>query len=352
MAAYISFQPNDFFNTVLYTGTGSSNAITGVGFSSDFTWLKCRSLVKAHYAFDTVRGATKAVIPNDTDVEDTNAEFLKSWESDGFTVGTSGGVNTSSATFASWNWKMGTTSGLTGGTITPTGYSLNTTARQSIIAYTGNGTSGATVPHGLGAVPDLIIVKCLSHTGSWPVYNTAFGATKYFELNSDAAVQTGTSRWNDTAPTSTVFSLGNTANVNENLRTYVAYCFANKKGYSQVGSYEGNANSGGPFVNTGFRPAFLMVKNSATTSGWYLYDNKRPTAASYWNDNATTLIADAIDVESTAHSSSGHNIDFLSNGFKIRTSSSARNGSGNDIAYVAFAAFPIVSSNDVPTVAR
>jgi len=348
MAAYISFQPSDFFSPKLYTGNSSSAEIpvTGVGFQPDFVWAKNRDATYDHFLFDSVRGATKYWRSNEQAVEGTNAQTLKSFDSDGYTMGTDSDVNQSTSGFASWSWKMGTTSGIAGSpSITPTGYSFDATSGFSIIAYTGNGTSGATLPHGLGVAPDLITVKCLSHTGSWPVYHTSLGATKYLELNQNSDVQTGTSRWNDTAPTSTLFSLGNTANVNENLRTYVAYCFTEKIGYSKIAEYWGNGQtSDGTFVYTGFRPSFILMKRtSGGTGNRKIFDDKRLG----YNGGNSYLSPNDDGAENT-----GGQIDIVSNGFKMRNSGTYTNASGDTYMYAAFAKFPIVSSNDVPTVAR
>ena len=345
--AYISFQPSDFFNTKLYTGTAAELAITGVGFPPDMTWSKSRSLVKNHYLFDSVRGATKNLAPNDTDEEATSAQRLKSWQSDGFTLGTSAGTNDSSATFASWNWYGGTTTGIaTNGstTITPTGYSFNATSGQSIIAYTGNSTAGAKVPHGLGIAPDYMLVKKLNAGQSWAVYHTAIGPTKYLRLNTDSAVLTGTDRWNDTATDSVNFTVGDAGDTNGALN-YIAYCFASVKGYSKFGSYIGNGNVDGSFVYTGFRPAYVLIKN-IVTSNWFIADDKRPGANAPYN---YTLLADTNGAEVT---SGGNNIDILSNGFKARSTGSYTNGSGTEMTYMAFAEFPFVSSNSKAGTAR
>ena len=205
MAAYISFQPSDFYNTKLYTGDGTAigsggQAITGVGFQSDLTWIKNRASpgTQGHQLFDAVRGATNVIWPEDSGAQATRAESLASWQSDGFTLGSDGDVNYSSSTYASWNWKAGTTSGLTGGTITPTAYSISTTAGQSIIGYTGNGSAGATIPHGLGVVPNMVIVKKLSASGDWWVYHSSMDATPqdyHILINSTAAKVNNNGEW-------------------------------------------------------------------------------------------------------------------------------------------------------------
>jgi len=341
MAAYISFQPSDFFSPTLYTGTASELAITGVGFQPDMTWIKSRSSVLNHYLYDTVRGATKNLAPNDTDAEGTTAEGLKSWQSDGFTLGTSGGENGSSVTYVSWNWKMGTTSGLTGGTITPSAYSLNTTAGQSVIAYTGTG-SAATLPHGLGVTPGLIMCKRLNGGDNWWVHVKSMTGPQYLVLNGTGAVATATAVWNDTLPTSTLFSIGTDAGINASGGTYIAYCFAPIKGYSKFGVYTGNGNADGPFVNTGFRPAMIIRKKDGTDD-WMLVDDKRLG----YNPNNAYLFPSGNNAESDLT-----RIDLLSNGFKLRTTDGGDNASGTDYLYMAFAEFPLVSSNSKAGTAR
>ena len=347
MAAYISFQPSDNFKTLLYTGTGSSNAITGVGFQPDWVWTKARTTTDSPVVCDSVRGATKVIYPSSTSVEATEAETLKTFDSDGYTVGTNSGYNTSSGTYVSWSWKAGTTSGLTGGTITPSSYSLNTTARQSIIAYTGTG-SAATIPHGLGVVPNMIIVKALTETTDWAVYHT-FNTSPpedYIQvLNTYAVAADNNLAWNDTAPTSTLFSV-NAGDTNASSKTHVAYCFASKKGYSKFGKYNGNGNFDGPFVYTGFRPAFVMIKTfTGSSEDWKIIDDKRST----YNVTAASLDANEADAEVTSYPI----CDFTSNGFKIRSNRDEYNGSTTrHYIYAAFAEFPLVSSNSKAGTAR
>ena len=351
MAEYISFQPSDNFSTTLYTGDGTSaNAITGVGFQPDFVWNKPRDTTGWQRAFDSVRGVLNVIYPNDTYVNEVmpSPGGLNSFDSDGYTMGTNTGSNENTKLFVTWNWKMGTTSGLTGGTITPTGYSFSTTSGQSIIAYTGNLTSGATVPHGLGAVPKMIIVKSKSLTANWMVYHSGIATdaeTDYLNLNNANAAGDNNTIWNDTAPTSSVFSLGNNTDVNGSAATYIAYCFADVKGYSNFGSYIGNGNADGPFVYTGFRPAFVMIKcaSRAGTDDWRLFDDKREG----YNVDNDSLSPNTEAVERTADE-----IDLCSNGFKLRHTATDTNPSGETAVYAAFAEFPIVSSNDIPGVAR
>ena len=343
--AYINFQPRDFFNTVLYTGNGTTQSITGVGFQPDWTWIKERSSTSNHEVYDSTRGATKLLSPNNTDAEGTNASALTSFDSDGFSVGSGGAVNENSQTYVGWNWKAdgGTTSSNSDGSITST-VQANTTAGFSIVTYTGNGTSGATVGHGLGKAPATVIIKSRDDADSWLVLPPSLGATKALNLDTTGQVQTYTPYFNDTNPTSTVFSLGNDGRTNGSSENFVAYCFADVKGYSKFGSYTGNGNANGPFIYTGFRPAFVIAKVTNATNSWTIQDNKRNVD----NPVSNYLLAN----DSGAEGTSGLDFDFLSNGFKLRTASGAVNGSGNTHIYMAFAEFPLVGSNGLAGTAR
>jgi hypothetical protein len=336
------------FNTKLYTGTGSENAITGVGFQPDLTWIKNRDTTDWHRLQDAVRGATKELYSNANDDESTLAQSLKSFNTDGFTLGTLGEVNTSSENYASWNWKAGGGQGSsnTDGSINTTYTSVNTTAGFSISTYTGNGTAGATVGHGLGVVPSMIIVKIRSGDhNNWGVYHKSIGATKAMYLDQNSA-ETTDGWMNNTAPTNQVFSLsgGNYGNVN--TYSYVAYCFAEKTGYSKFGTYTGNGNADGTFVYTGFKPAWIMIKRTDSTANWRMIDNKRNS----YNILPRTLTASQNAAEYTGTDDFG-NTDILSNGFKIRTSYAEANNSGGSYIYMAFGQ-SIVGSNNVPCTAR
>ena len=334
--AYISFQPSDFFNTVLYTGTDSTNAITGVGFQPDITWIKKRSGVASSSIQDSVRGNDKSFKSNTSSAEFTNSYF-DSFDSDGFTVSTSeSDVNANSATYVGWNWKMGTTSGLSGGSLTPSAYSINTTAKQGIYTYTGTGST-ATIAHGLGVTPTAIFIKKTSGAENWAVYSKSMGNTKYTILNTYGAIQTGTAFWNDTSPTDTVFTIKDNVSVNTSGQTYVAYVFCDTPGYFKQGAYTGNGNTDGALVYTGFTPSYVFLKNDADVENWHGYDNKRNT----YNVRSLTLDPDQNNAEYTI----ADGVDFLANGFKLRISASACNGSGATYRYFAWAANPIVSSN-------
>ena len=339
MADFISFQPSDFFNTKLYTGNASTQSITGVGFQPDFTSIKRRDGTYNHYAFDAPRGAGWYIKPNQTAAQvDGSADHLTAWTSDGFNLGSTDGVNASGDTFASWNWKGGTTSGIaTNGstTITPSAYSFSQTAGCSIIKYTGNGTAGAKLAHGLGAKPDFILIKGLDATTDWDVYHSGMGATQWLELNSTGSVSTSTNRWNDTEPDSVNITLGDSTHVNDSS-DFIAYCFSAKRGFSSFGTFTGNASAtNGPFVYTGFRPGYVLVKVLNYTAAWIMFDSKRLG----YNLQNKVFTPNTNAVEEAAWMS-----DIYSNGFKPFSSDPAINGSYNYI-YMSFAEFPIVSSN-------
>ena len=347
MAAYISFQPSDYYNTKLYTGTGAELANTGVGFQPDFIWIKESSGTEAHALSTSVQGATYYLQSNTTGAEGTDAQGLKSFDADGFTVGTADQWNSNTEKYASFNWKGGTTSGIaTNGstTITPSAYSFSQTAGISIIEYTGNGLAGAKVAHGLGAIPQVVICKIVTpYTGDdWTTYNHILGNTKNIPLNATNAAGTSTTRWNDTTPDSVNITLGTDSSVNK-VGTMIAYVFTGKKGFSQFGGYTGNGNADGPFIYTGFRPAWVMIKKTSGTGYWWVFNNK----SLGYNPNNGRVYANSNDAESTAVG-----VDLVSNGFKLRHTDGDTNASGGDYIYAAFAEFPIVSSNDIPTVAR
>jgi hypothetical protein len=334
---------SSYFNTVLYTGNGSTQSITGVGFKPDWTWIKCRSAANGHTLWDSVRGVTKFIDSAFDYPEQTNVNGLTAFNSDGFSIGTLGDVNANGASQVSWNWLgANTTASNTNGSITST-VSANTTSGFSVVGYTGTG-SAATVGHGLGTAPSMIFLKIRSATDAWIVYSQALGNTKIMVLNSTAAVQTRAD-WNNTSPTSSVFSIGTFSNENTNGATYIAYCFAEKKGFSKFGSYTGNGNADGTFVYTGFKPAYLMIKRSDSVSQWRVWDNKRNT----YNVTDTVLLPNDTGADVT---NSSQYVDLLSNGFKWRASYVDTNASGGTFIYAAFAENPFVSSTSVPTTAR
>jgi hypothetical protein len=340
-------KPASYFNTVLYTGTGATLSITGVGFQPDWVWTKGRSVAFSHYLFDSVRGVGKRIISNSTSNEDVSIFGVSSFNSDGFTLGTDTGANNSGSTFVSWNWlASNTTVSNTSGTISST-VSANTTSGFSIVSYTGTG-SNATVGHGLGVAPSMLIVKSRNTTSTyWCVYQKSMwetSGTNYTLLIPDTGASSSRpTLFNSTQPTSSVFSIGTNGGVNGNTQTYIAYCFAEVKGYSKFGSYKGNGSTNGTFVYTGFKPAFVMAKASSVAGySWAMSDNKRNP----FNQANNTLYANVSDAEYT----SLDQFDLLSNGFKLR--SIYGNTTGDTYIYMAFAENPFVSSKGIPTTAR
>lgn len=336
-------EPEDHFNTVLFTGSSGTPSITGVGFQPDFLWFKSRSNSQDHYLIDSARGGNSLLKSNQTLAERTDYTWVNSFDSDGFTY--TDNLLSTGYTYVAWNWKAGgSASSNSNGSITSS-VSANTEAGFSIVSYTGNATAGATVGHGLNKTPDLYIVKSRSLTTAWVTYHKDAASSPedgYLILNDDDAFY-DTVVWNDTAPTSSVFSLGGTGySSNNSGATYIAYCFHSVDGYSKFGQYTSNNNPDGPFVYTGFRPAWVMVK-AASTGGsnynWTIYDKKRSPI----NPVSLQLEADqAADDESTR----GVPIDFLSNGFKLRNSySEANGGSAVTYIYLAFADQPFKYSN-------
>ena len=341
--------PSVYFQTALYTGNASSNkAITNDGNSDlqpDWVWIKERSSTSSHFANDSVRGAGENIYPDLTGSEGTNTALFTSFNSDGFTVGNTNQGNQNNETYVAWQWKAGTSfsndaSSTSVGSVDSTG-SVNTDAGFSIINVVKNNTTAHTVAHGLGVVPQMIIGK--SRTGGsyrWIVYHKDIANTHALYLNEDHAKVDSVTFWNDTTPTSSVFSLGTDNSWNG---TNIFYCFAEKKGYSKFGSFVGNGNANGPFVYTGMSPSFVMVKASSTTGNWTMFDNKR----SPFNFVDNHLYANTNAAEQTA--SAGY-IDFLSNGFK--KTDTFNNASGATYVYMAFAENPFVTSTGIPTTAR
>jgi len=342
---------SSYFNTVTYSGNGSTQSITNVGFKPDLVWIKCRTNTYTHLWYDVRRGAGIFLQSPSTNGEGgASGDLLGSFDTNGFQVNntltpsTNPSTNGSGETFVAWNWLASNTTGSsnTSGTITST-VSVNTTPGFSILTYTGNGTSGATVGHGLGVTPACYIVKCRNTNGTnWSMYHQSLGNTKAMVFTATGPRTTAV-YWNNTSPTSTVFSLGNDNDVNVNTQTYVAYCFAEIKGYSKFGSYVGNGSSNGTFVYTGFKPAFIMIKETGTSGNWLIQDNKRLG----YNASNAELYANLTSAESTADRT-----DLLSNGFKARINSGENNGSGLTYIYMAFAENPFVLTDGTPVTAR
>ena len=344
-------KPSDYFNTSLWTGDNNARTISGVGFQPDMTWIKPRSVSDNHILYDSVRGVTKVIRPNLTLAEGTISTMITSFNSDGFSLGTNGNVTANGVTFAGWSWKAGTSftndaSGTGIGSIDSAG-SFNNDSGFSIVSYTGTGSNG-TLKHGLNSTPSTIIVKERSGDGNWIVYHSTLGNGKYLSLTDTGAAVTASNYWNNTSPTSSVFTVGTTGNVNGSSKTYIAYCFSEKKGYSKFGSYIGNGNADGTFVYTGQKSAFIMVKCSdagESYRNWSMFDNKRTS----FNGQLSQLKADTTAAENTGDPGK---IDLLSNGFKFRSSSGENNDGGQAYIYMCFAENPFVTSTGVPALAR
>jgi len=339
--AYITFQPSDYFNTVLYTGNGSTNAITGVGFQPDWVWIKRREQID-HVLYDAVRGVTLNLHSNTNDADDTQADGLTAFGTDGFTVGADSKSNANAGTYVAWNWKAnGAGSSNSDGSITST-VSASTTSGVSIVTWTGNSGS---IGHGLGVKPAMIVAKSRGATGGWYVTHKSLSAEmqdNYMFWNTTSANTTNNDIWGG-EPTTSTFSVGSGLIGNT---THVAYVFAEKKGFSKFGSYTGNGNVNGPFIYTGFKPAFIMLKKTSGTGDWFINDVKRNT----FNVVNTQLYP---NLDAAEENTNATQLDILSNGFKLRGTSSNALNSGNDVyLYMAFAEEPLVSSNNIPATAR
>ena len=336
-------KPSDYFTPNLHNGTGSTRNITGIGFQPDFTIVKRRDTTGVWYNTDIVRGAGKQMYLNETGGMGSSASTteITGFNSDGFNLGTDGGVNASGGTYVSYNFLGNNTTGSsnTDGTITST-VSANTTAGFSIVKFTGTGAN-ATVGHGLSSAPSMMIVKGLSFVDNWCVFHSSLGGGKKLKLNTTGAEITSSSAWNNTSPTSSVFSVGTDGETNNNGSTMIAYCFADVQCYSKFGKYTGNGSTDGSFVYTGFKPAFVMVKRTDTTKNWYLQDNSRN------GYNASNpYLSPNINVAETG----GTEVDLLSNGFKLRAGGTGHNESGGTYIFMAFAEQPLVGDN--PATAR
>jgi len=321
----------------LYTGTGASqtvsNAVNSISFQPDWVWIKSISAGTDNKLTDSVRGSTIALVSNSTAAETTDTTGLTAFGASGFTVGASTTYNNSAATYVGWNWKGGGTAvSNTVGTITSS-VSANTTAGFSAITYTGNGTSGATIGHGLGATPSLVIVKRRDGGPgySWYVQHVSVGPTKAMFLDSSNAPATSAAYWNNTAPTSTVFSVGNDTSLNASAGTFVSYCFAPISGFSAFGSYTGNGSTDGPFVYLGFRPRFVMCKRTDTSGNWMIIDSSR----SPYNLCVGAVFANVANAQDSTSP-----YDFVANGYKIRSTTTEANTSGGTYTYMAFAENP------------
>jgi hypothetical protein len=328
--------PSAYFKVQLFTGTGSSNAVTfndtDTNMQPDLVWIKSRNDTNEHYVSDSVRGTGKEIYTSLANAEVSDANGVTAFGSDGFTVGSGTGLNGSSDTNVAWCWKETADAGF------------------DIVGYTGNATDDVDISHSLSAVPHVIIVKNRDNTNneSWAVYhhkNTSAPETDRLYLNTNGATGDDDEFWSDEVPTSSVFTIGRQDVINTSSGNHIAYLWSEKQGYSKFGSYTGNGNADGTFIYTGFRPAWIMIKNSGRASeNWNIIDNKRDG----YNGSNENLAPNLNGTES-----SGNNRwDILSNGFKCRDTNNEVNNSGDTYIYMAFAESPFVNSNGVPCNAR
>ena len=344
------------FSTNLYTGTGS-NLTINTGHQSDLIWIKQRATIRPNCLFDSVNssnfagGNSKYLVSNTYDpLTSDNSTQITANSSTGFSIGTdnSDQINNNGDTAVAWSWKAGTTSGIaTDGTttITPSAYSFNQTSGFSIIKYSGNGVDGAYLPHGLGVSPKVMIVKRLVDTGwDWYVYHVALGNQKYLQLNETSAISSTNGMWGSYTPTSVNMKMSNDAQIGASGKNYIMYCFADVQGYSKMGSYLGNGHANGTFAYTGFKPAFILVKNTGNSArNWQIYDSKR-IGYNYNNYRIATNLPQTEE--------SNLNIDIYSNGFKARSTDADVNENAKTYIYMAFAEEPLVSTNGTPATAR
>ena len=336
--------PTEYFETTIFTGNGSTQNITGLNFQPDWIWYKRTNSTNHHRLIDSVRGSNKNIATDLANAENTEATYVSSFNSDGWSIGSNTDINASNDTIVAWAWKAGgSASSNSDGSITKCLYAASTAAGFSVVSYTAT-NANATVGHGLGQALDMLIVKNRDSSKDWRVWFKGFSGTERLELNNAEAKASTSTSWNGTVPSSSVFSLGDDTNTNNSTDEYIAYCFAGKKGYSKFGTYLGNSSTDGTFVYTGFKPAWIMVKkiNSANDE-WNMFDNKRD------DDN---VITQRLVANITAANAAGTYVDFLSNGFKWRINNNLANGNGNTYIYMAFAESPFVNSNGVPNNAR
>ena len=319
-------KPSDYFETVLWSSVDTS--IDTLDFQPDWVWIKSRTNADTQVLFDSVRGAGERLSSSSTGAESTKTDELTAFNSDGFTLGTGSNVNRASNNNVAWSWKETADAGF------------------DIVSYTGNATI-RTISHSLSAVPNWMIIKCRSEDGhSWKVYHKSIGATKTLALQGTGTPDDDANYHNDTEPTSSVFTVGSNGDVNDDGETFIAYLFAEKQGYSKFGSYIANANANGIFEYTGFKPAFLLIKNTSQATDWIMYDNKRDGFEPQNKEFATNSNA----VEANAED---NNVQFCANGFKVRNAGTKSNAdSGDNLIYIAFAEQPLVTSTGIPATAR
>jgi len=334
-------KPSDHFKAVTYTGAGNGTAVTGVGFQPDLAIFFNRDNVDYKTGYDSVRGNKRIYFSGAAAVESNGT--LASFDTDGFTVNANGETGDSGINYTAWVWKAGGTAvSNTDGTITSS-VSANTDAGFSIISYAGNSTAGATIGHGLNSAPEMIVVKNLDHDNQIQVYHTSLGTSQFIQFNSDAALSQSTyPMFNSTLPSDSVFTVGNIDHTNTSGYDYIAYAWHSVPGFSSIGSYTGNGSTDGPFINTGFKPAFVMIKNTEIAGEqWVIWDNARDTNG---NPNSQYTYLDTTKADTTS-TTGDREVDFLSNGFKIRGIGQPVNRSGEKIIYIAFAEDPFKYGN-------
>ena len=333
MAAYTTIDnPELYFQSKIWSGNNSGSGISitldgDENMQPDLVWVKSRDATHAHVLYDSVRSSpAKYLLQPNTNVAERTAA-IGSFDSDGVTFSDSDGFYNGSDTYVGWFWKESADAGL------------------DIVSFAGNDTA-RTISHSLSAVPNMMILKDRDAANDWFVYhsgNTSAPETDYFKLNSTAATADLNTLWNDTSPTTSVFTIGTNGNINTTGNDYIAFLFANKQGFSKFGKYIGNSSTNGPFVYLGFRPAFIIGKVVSDTNDWFMFDNKR---------NPSNPVDDSLYPNTAAVENTNHTIDFLSNGFKINDSDGTVNSDGNTYIYMAFAEAPFVNSNGVPCNAR
>jgi hypothetical protein len=319
-------KPSDYFETVLWSSVDTS--IDTLDFQPDLVWIKSRTNADTQVLFDSVRGAGERLSSSSTGAESTKTDELTAFNSDGFTLGTGSNVNRASNNNVAWSWKETADAGF------------------DIVSYTGNATI-RTISHSLSAVPNWMIIKCRSEDGhSWKVYHKSIGATKTLALQGTGTPDDDANYHNDTEPTSSVFTVGSNGDVNDDGETFIAYLFAEKQGYSKFGSYIANANANGIFEYTGFKPAFLLIKNTSQATDWIMYDNKRE---GYEPQNKEFR----ANTNAAERNAEDNNVQFCANGFKVRNAGTKSNAdSGDNLIYIAFAEQPLVTSTGIPATAR
>jgi len=339
--------PSAHFQTALWTGNASSRSLTNDGNSNlqpDWVWTKKRSATQNHCVTDSSRGVGNILFPDATDAESAT-QLLTSFDSDGFSINNNALINENSATYVGWQWKAngGTTSSNSEGTNITSTVQANTTAGFSIVTFTGTGNDGDSYGHGLNSAPELVFPKKRSGTSNWQGYAFDGGNSQYFYLNLTNAF--ASTSGNSAASSSSVITTDGSGDSNPSGGTVVSYCFHSVQGYSKIGRYTGNGNADGPFIYTGFKPAWVMIKKSGsgTAAHWRISDSTRST----FNPADHQLSPSSNGAEFNEN-----DMDLLSNGFKIRQSNTYANQDGVQFIYMAFAEHPFVSSEGVPTTAR